>query len=102
VFKAVVLHHHPEDAEAFDAYFLGVHMPMAREVPGLIRDEVTILRPGPDGAAPPYHLVTELYYEDFEAFEAWDASPKDQACTADLSNFPGLVKHPVLMVGSVA
>jgi uncharacterized protein (TIGR02118 family) len=102
VFKAIVLHHHPADADAFDAYFLGVHMPMARTVPGLIRDEVTVLRPTPDGAAPPYHIVTALYYEDYEAFEAWNSSPGGQALAADVHNFPGLVKHPILLVGSIA
>jgi uncharacterized protein (TIGR02118 family) len=99
--KLTVLYDHPEDAEAFDAYYLGTHMPLARKVPGLEKDEVTVFGPGPDGTAPPYHLMTELYFADAAAMGAGMGSDEGKAVSADTQNFPPGTKPATIVIGEV-
>jgi uncharacterized protein (TIGR02118 family) len=43
--------------------------------------------PGPDGTTPPYHLITELYFESPDALKAVAATPEWKAIGADVANF---------------
>ena len=64
MYQLTALYAHPEDVMAFDAHYDGVHAPLARRIPGLLR--YTVSRPGPDadGNKPPYHLVAVLDFAD--------------------------------------
>ncbi len=57
MYQLTALYAHPEDIAAFDAHYDGVHAPLARKIPGLLR--YTVSRPVADaeGNKPPYHLV---------------------------------------------
>jgi uncharacterized protein (TIGR02118 family) len=68
--KLVVLCTQPDDAEAFDEYYLGTHMPMVHKVPGLQRAESGRLVTALDGGDRTYHPVAELYFADRQAMEA--------------------------------
>ncbi len=99
--KLTVLYDRPSDVEAFEAYYLGTHVPLAREVPGLKDIEVTLFQPGPDGTLPRYHLMAELTFADAEAMQAGLASTEGKALGADVANFPGTTSSTHL-VGVVA
>ena len=87
--RVTVLYENRGDTEAFDAYYFETHVPLARTIPGLERFEAVVCGPGPDGAAPAYHLIAGLYFVDGGSLQAGLGSPEGQAVTADTNNFPG-------------
>jgi uncharacterized protein (TIGR02118 family) len=88
-YQLTALYHHPEDVEAFDGYYDGIHVPLASKLPGL--RSYSVSRPGPDadGKQPPYHLIAVLTWDSSEAFHAAVSSAEGQATLADLANFAG-------------
>ena len=86
VHRLLVSYGQPEDPGAFDEYYRDTHMPLAMEMPGLIRFSVGHPQ-AMDPAAPGPYFVAELDFESEEAMkEAFD-SPEGQAATADIANF---------------
>lgn len=92
-----VLYGTPDDAEKFDAYYFGTHIPLANAVPGLESAKVTKFLPGPDGSAPEYYLMAQLAFADSETMGAALSSEEGQALTADVANL-GVV--PTILTGS--
>ncbi|MFM2371870.1 MAG: hypothetical protein RIS85_1592 [Pseudomonadota bacterium] len=82
-----VLYHAPADPAAFEAYYFGTHMPIAGKIPSV--DKVVLLKglPGPDGSAPPYYRLTQIWFADAETMAAAMASAEAQAATGDIPNF---------------
>ena len=58
----------PADAEAFDAHYRDVHVPLASKLPGLRR--FTVSHPRALGAGDPPYLVAELWFDDVDAMKA--------------------------------
>jgi uncharacterized protein (TIGR02118 family) len=85
--KISVLYGHPTDPEAFEAYYLGTHLPLAAAIPGLGRSEVSKALPGPDGSAPPFYRLFEAWFDSPAHLAAVSATPEWQRTTDDLSNF---------------
>ena len=85
--KVLVLYKTPTDAAAFDKYYATIHIPLAKQIPGLKRYDVStgpVRAPaGPSGV----HLAAELNFDSFDALAAGMASPQGQAAAADLPNF---------------
>jgi uncharacterized protein (TIGR02118 family) len=85
--RLVVMYKKPADAAAFDTYYFGTHVPIAKKIPGLQRYEVSkgaIMTPqGPSG----YHLVATLHFADMKSIMAAFASAEGGATAADLANF---------------
>ena len=82
------MYKHPADAAAFDRYYYGLHVPLAKTIPGLVGYEVTrgaIASVG--GGSAPYHLIATLSFSSLAAINAALASPQGQATAADLGNF---------------
>ena len=77
----------PVDPVAFDAHYRQVHVPLARQVPGLRRYEVT--RGPVMGMSGPHatYMVATLEFDSMAAIGAALASPEGQATAADLANF---------------
>ena len=67
--KLVVLYTQPEDADAFDEHYLGVHGPLVEKIPGLLRWEGARFDAAADGGEPTYHRIAELWFEDQQALE---------------------------------
>jgi uncharacterized protein (TIGR02118 family) len=86
--KLTVLYEQPSDVEKFDAHYLGTHVALAHQVPDIERVEFVRYGPGPDGAAPAYHLIAGLYFKDAATMQAALATPEGQALAADVQNFP--------------
>jgi uncharacterized protein (TIGR02118 family) len=93
--KATVLYELTGDTEEFDSYYFSTHVPLVNQIPGIDRFEVVVYGPGPDGAAPAYHLIAGLYFTDPGALQAGLGSPEGQAVTADVGNFPGDFKATI-------
>lgn len=89
MFQLTALYNHPEDPAAFDKHYDEVHAPLANTLPGLQRYSVSRPGPGPDGSAPPYHLVAVLEFQDETSFASGMGGPEGQAAVADLANFAG-------------
>jgi uncharacterized protein (TIGR02118 family) len=85
--KVLVLYKTPTDAAAFDKHYTTIHIPLAKQIPGLKRYDVStgpVRAPtGPSGV----HLAAELNFDSFDALAAGMASPQGQAAAADLPNF---------------
>jgi uncharacterized protein (TIGR02118 family) len=98
--KLTVLYDIPADIEAFNAHYLGTHVPLARKVPGLAHLEVTMFGPGPDGSPPKYHLMAELSFADATAMQTGLGSPEGKALGADVANFADTAA--IHLIGTVA
>jgi uncharacterized protein (TIGR02118 family) len=81
--RMVVIYRMPKDPVAFDAHYFEVHVPLAKQLPGLLKYEVS-RRPivTPAGDPEPY-LIGTLYFDDLTAIRRAFATPEGQACAAD-------------------
>jgi uncharacterized protein (TIGR02118 family) len=84
--KLVALYKRPEDTAAFDQHYKQVHAPLMRQVPGLLRMEVTHNIQSFRGD-PEYYLVAEMYFQDRASFDAAMASEENRAAGKDLMSF---------------
>jgi uncharacterized protein (TIGR02118 family) len=81
--RMVVIYRTPRDPEAFDQHYFDVHIPMAKQLPGLRGYDVSrgpILAPA--GGTTPY-LIATLHFDDLPAIRNAFTSPEGQACAAD-------------------
>ena len=85
--KLSVLYGHPADPAAFEAYYLGTHLPLAAATPGLGRTEISKGLPGPDGAPPPFYRLFEAWFDSPAHLAAVSSTPAWQQVAADLPNF---------------
>jgi len=85
--KTTVLYGHPTDTRAFEGYYAGTHLPLTEAMTGVARLQLTRFLPGPDGSAPTFHRMAELYFTDAAQMQATFASPEGQIAVADLANF---------------
>lgn len=81
--KLVVLYTHPDDADAFDRHYLDIHMPLAGQVPGLLRAETGRVVTALDGGEHTYYRIAELYFADQAALGAGFSSAEGEATAAD-------------------
>jgi len=95
--KIVVLYPPQPDPEAFKAYYVGTHIPLARKLPGLkaLRYSFDVQGVGGDS---PYFCIFEAEFSDGAALGAAMGSPEGQAVAADVPNFakvpPTLIHYP--------
>ena len=85
--KLFAIYQQPADASAFDAYYFGTHVPLAKTIPGLRSYEVTkgdVMGMAGKHAA---YLVAILEFESMAAIGVAMASAQGQAAAADLANF---------------
>jgi uncharacterized protein (TIGR02118 family) len=81
--RVLVLYGTPTDPEAFDRYYNENHIPLARQLPGLLRYTVSKNL----GGDAKYYLIAELDWESREAMEAAFASEIGQQTAADVQKF---------------
>jgi uncharacterized protein (TIGR02118 family) len=85
--KIFAVYGQPADPAAFDKYYFGKHIPLAKTLPGLLSYEITrgdVL--GMQGKHPTY-LVAILEFESVDSIAKAMGSPEGQATAADLANF---------------
>lgn len=83
----MVLYNKPADAAAFDSYYFGKHVPLAKTIPGLRRYEVNNGPVATPEGPSPYHLIALLHFDSMAAIGAAFASKEGQAAAGDLKNF---------------
>ena len=81
--RMVVIYRTPKDVEAFDRHYFGIHVPLAKKLPGLRKYEisrgpVTVLAGSPD-----VYLIGTVHFDDLEAMKEAFASPEGRATAAD-------------------
>ena len=81
--KLVVLYAQPDDPDAFDEHYLGVHGPLVVKVPGLQRFEGARLVAAADGGEQTYFRIAELWFADQDALQAGLGSDEGKATAAD-------------------
>jgi uncharacterized protein (TIGR02118 family) len=81
--RMVVIYNTPADPEAFDRHYFSTHVPLAKQLPGLTRYE---LSKGPivgrmTGAAP--YMIATLHFASMPQMQQAFASEIGKACAAD-------------------
>jgi uncharacterized protein (TIGR02118 family) len=85
--KVFAIYKKPADAKAFDDYYYGTHVPLAKKIPGLRRYEVTqgpVMTPQGEAGL---HLVATLTFDSMAAIQQALGSPEGMATANDLPNF---------------
>jgi len=77
-----VIYQTPKDIEFFDRHYFDVHIPLAKQLPGLIKYEISdaaiISTTGHSS-----YRIANLYFESMEAIKNAFASEIGQQCAAD-------------------
>lgn len=81
--QLTVLYGRPEDPEAFDEHYLGVHGPLVDKIPGLVRWDTARFSAAADGGDLTYFRVANLYFADSDALGAGLGSDEGKATAAD-------------------
>lgn len=80
-----VLYPKPDDAEAFKAYYVDKHLPLAAALPGLIRSTYAFPQPMGPGEAP--FCIFQAYFSDAKAMQAALMSDAGQKVAGDVPNY---------------
>ena len=85
--RLLAIYNTPTDKAAFDSYYFGTHVPLAKKIPGLTKYEVSS---GPvmgmQGPSSTY-LVATLHFESMAAIAKGMASDEGKATAADVPKF---------------
>ena len=85
--KLTVLYGHPADPVAFEDYYAATHVPLALQMKGHDKAELTKFTSGPDGGPAAYYRMAEFWFATPAAMQATMDSPEGKATGADLANF---------------
>jgi uncharacterized protein (TIGR02118 family) len=99
--QATVLYAHPDDPDAFEAYFATKHIPLVERVAGPVLTAMYTSKclPNPAGGEPPYYRIVTLLFTNMEKLQTLMASPGGRSIVADHENFA--TGGHVLIVGVV-
>lgn len=67
MYKFVTIYRRVDDPEALEEFFSLTHLPLAEQLPGLIKYEVSRVMGQPGGQSR-FHLMYELYFPSKEAY----------------------------------
>jgi uncharacterized protein (TIGR02118 family) len=84
--RMVVIYKTPKDVAAFERHYFATHIPLAKNLPGLRKYEVSqgpIVTPH---GASDFHFVATLHFDDLAAIKGAFATPAGQLCAADRRN----------------
>jgi uncharacterized protein (TIGR02118 family) len=84
--KLIALFKKPENSEEFDTLFSGTVIPLLRQIPGLLRLEITTVTGAAFGDSK-FHLMAELYFSDRLALDSAMASKQGKAVARGLLQF---------------
>ncbi len=99
--KLTVLYTPPAQVEEFDAHYTSVHLPLAQQLPGLVRAETSVVIGMPDGNPAPYHRMAELYFEDGDTMGSAFASDIGRQTAADAQDLAARTASTVTMMINV-
>lgn len=83
--RFLLLYNTPEDPAAFERHYRDVHIPLAKQLPGLRRYTIgrhaKLIR-----GDEPYYLIAELEWDNMDALQKAFQSPQGQATAQDVAN----------------
>lgn len=85
--RMVVIYNKPVDIEAFERHYYGIHIPLAKALPGIIKYEVS---QGPIvslAALSDVWLIGTLHFESLAAIKIAFASEAGRACAVDREKY---------------
>lgn len=68
MFKFVTIYRRVDDEQALEEFFSGTHLPLAEQLPGLQKSEVSRISGQPGGESR-FHLMYELYFVSSDAYQ---------------------------------
>ena len=81
--KMTVIYKTPKDQEFFERHYFEVHVPLAKQLPGLLKYEIN---DGPVASTTGHsdvYRIANLYFESMEAMKNAFRSETGQQCAAD-------------------
>ena len=81
--QMIVVYKTPNDVDAFDLHYFGVHVPLTKKLPGLRKYETSVGPIMTVGRAANTYFVAVLHFDSVAAMRSAFASPEGQACAAD-------------------
>jgi uncharacterized protein (TIGR02118 family) len=81
--QMTVIYRTPADKAAFDQHYFNIHIPLANQLPGLIKYEISKTPPVSITGHADTYLIGNLYFESMEAMKQSFASEIGQQCAAD-------------------
>ena len=85
--RMIAMYRKPADEAAFDAYYFGTHVPIAKKIPGLRSYEVNHGGVATPAGLSDFHLIAILTFDSIADIQAGLGSTEGQAAAADLGNF---------------
>lgn len=68
MFKFVTIYRRVDDEDQLETFFSQTHLPLAEQLPGLLKSEVSRIKGKPGGESR-FHLMYELYFESERAYQ---------------------------------
>ncbi|MEJ2749216.1 MAG: EthD family reductase [Anaerolineae bacterium] len=68
MYKFTILYRKVDDLDAVDNFFSQTHLPLAEQLPGLVKSEVSRIMGQPSGESR-FYMAYELYFASRKAFE---------------------------------
>jgi uncharacterized protein (TIGR02118 family) len=85
--KLTVLYGNPKNAAAFEKYYAETHLPIAGKMQGVRKIEFSKVVGTPDGSAPAFYRLADLYFDDLDHLKRVMGSSEGKATVGDLANF---------------
>jgi uncharacterized protein (TIGR02118 family) len=85
--KLTLLYGKPTNAAAFEKYYAETHLPIAGKMPGVRKIELSKVIGTPDGSAPAFYRLADLYFDNLDHMKSVMGSPEGEAAVGDLANF---------------
>jgi uncharacterized protein (TIGR02118 family) len=85
--RVSVLYRQPRDPLEFERHYTETHIPLALNIPDVLRLESAKTLPGPDGVEPVYFRVADVWFANLQRMQAAMESAEWRAIAADLPNF---------------
>lgn len=86
--KMIALFRRPDDVARFMEHYEQVHLPLVRQMPGLLKLELHRMYDARGGEPDPF-LMAEMFFESRESMLASMKSPEGRAGGNDLQAFAG-------------
>ncbi len=62
--RVLALHNTPVELSSYDDYYVNVHMPLVRRIPGVRNIRYGRVIRAADGGPAPYFLISDVYFDD--------------------------------------
>jgi uncharacterized protein (TIGR02118 family) len=85
--RVLALHNTPVDLSSYDDYYVNVHMPLVRRIPGVRNIRYGRVIRAADGGPAPYFLISDVYFDNEADLQLAIESPEMAEAFADVPNF---------------